>query len=131
MDGAVAGRPGRLYPYAEVQLVTRVADEFGAYVEKLKADAERTQQRELERKNREEERRLAQMDRELDRVARLQAQQDLELEQQKAEYDAYIELVGPKPIPPDLRFEHTHILGPSGSGKTTLILRIILGLRPN
>jgi GTPase SAR1 family protein len=36
------------------------------------------------------------------------------------------EKIKPRPIPEELRYEHTHILGPSGSGKTTLIERLFL-----
>ena len=34
-----------------------------------------------------------------------------------------IEMMTPRPIPPEARFEHTHIIGSSGSGKSTLIIK--------
>lgn len=43
-----------------------------------------------------------------------------------AEQKRMAELIRPRDIPQDKRYEHTHILGPSGSGKTTLIEKLIL-----
>jgi len=54
--------------------------------------------------------------------AKLQAQYK-ELERMR---DEELERVKPKPIPPHIRFEHTHILGPSGSGKSSLIQQLLM-----
>jgi hypothetical protein len=46
--------------------------------------------------------------------------------QREREEQAFVQLIAPKPIPPTLRYSHTHILAPSGYGKTVLLQHIIL-----
>jgi len=98
--------------YAEVQLVTRVADEYGAYVDKLKADITRQEAREIDRLARE--------------LIRKQDREREQMEAQAEEDEALYEKLRPKPIPPLLRFSNTHILGPTGAGKTVLLQEIFI-----
>jgi GTPase SAR1 family protein len=58
-------------------------------------------------------------DREYERLAEMKKK----LEEQR---DEELERIAFKKIPPEIRFEHTHILGPSGSGKSSLIQDLIL-----
>jgi energy-coupling factor transporter ATP-binding protein EcfA2 len=87
-------------------------DEKNARADKLLADAlqkaddsiRRTKQKDEENRKKEEER----------------------IAKERAEEQAFLELIKARTIPEHYRSEHTHILGPSGSGKTTLLQHLIL-----
>lgn len=102
-EGEIAG--------AEIELQNHLFAEWMHQLEEEKAKQEK-----------ESEKRKAEMEREQQKLNKLLD----EKAQLDAEEAAFEEVLRPKPIPENLRLEHTIILGASGSGKTTKLQNDIL-----
>jgi hypothetical protein len=94
-------------------------------VEKMRRDLERSQ-KELERKRMQVETQERQRQERKEREEREAFEQVFEQAHVDNELRQREDVFTPKPIPPQLRYEHIHILAPTGAGKTTLLQHLIL-----
>jgi hypothetical protein len=114
---------------AQKKLIDRAVGEHLALVDKQ--NAAYAKEEEKARLAREKELKQLESDKQkkLDQ-ARKEAQQKEDQIFEQAALDNEIrqreDVFNPKPIPPNLRYEHIHVLAPTGAGKTTLLQHLIL-----